>query len=169
MKINPEANITYHTCFIDKENVKELLQGHEIAINELDFTSDIPFYFDELCQKEKIPVLYPFNLGFGAFITIVKPDSLQFSDAFGDYKNADLKIAEHVCRYGIFWNEPKDWLEKVIKEYKKEEGKFPPPQLSIGSWIAAGDCVFAMYNILTNKDVKIFPKFYLSSLFIDKN
>ena len=169
LMINPDANVMFHTCFIDRGNVKELLEGHDIAINALDFTSDIPFYFDEVCKEKGIPVLHPFNFGFGAFLTIVKPDSLQLAEVLGDYENADLRMVEQVCRYGIFWTEPKEWLERVIEEYKKEKGILPPPQLAIGSWIVAGDCVTAMYNMLTGKDVKVFPKFYLSTLYNNRN
>lgn len=40
----------------------------------------------------------------------------------------------------------------------------PPPQLSIASWITAGLCTTAMYNLATGKPVNYFPKFYFSSL-----
>ena len=52
--------------------MKELLNGVKIAINALDFKSDIPFVFDNLCSKRKIPVLHPYNFGWGAFLTIIK-------------------------------------------------------------------------------------------------
>ena len=45
----------------------------------------------------------------------------------------------------------------------------PPPQLAIASWITAVFCVNAMYNLATGKEVKYFPKFYLSSLLEDRN
>lgn len=66
-RINPKAKIQFHDTFIDKGNVKELLDGVKIAINALDFKSDIPFIFDELCSKMKIPVLHPYNFGWGDF------------------------------------------------------------------------------------------------------
>ena len=49
------------------------MEGVDIAIDALDFNSDIPFVFDDLCSKRKIPVLHPYNSGWGAFLTIVKP------------------------------------------------------------------------------------------------
>ncbi|MDR0699527.1 MAG: hypothetical protein LBG28_09980 [Tannerella sp.] len=42
-----------------------------------------------------------------------------------------------------------------------------PPQLAVASWIAAGYCVNAMYNLATGRDVEAFPKFYLSSIYQD--
>ena len=73
LKINPKANIQFYNTFIDHDNVNELLERVDIAINALDFKSDLPFVFDELCSRKKIPVLYPYNFGWGAFLTIVKP------------------------------------------------------------------------------------------------
>ena len=55
MEINPDANINTIESFIDHDNVEEIVKGHEIAINALDFKSDIPFVFDEWCQKYNIP------------------------------------------------------------------------------------------------------------------
>lgn len=60
--INKDANIKVHNCFITETNVEELITGHRIAINALDFTSDIPLQFDKVCQKQGIPVLHPYNL-----------------------------------------------------------------------------------------------------------
>ncbi|KGF52790.1 thiamine biosynthesis protein ThiF, partial [Prevotella amnii DNF00058] len=54
--------------------------------------------------------------------------------------------------------------DKIVTQYKKESEMLPPPQLSIASWIAAGLCTTAMYNLATGKPVNYFPKFYLSSL-----
>jgi len=39
-----------------------------------------------------------------------------------------------------------------------------PLQLAIASWIVAGLCANAIFNIATGKPVKYFPKFYLSSI-----
>ena len=36
--------------FIDADNVEELVKEHDIAINALDFKSNIPIVFDEWCQ-----------------------------------------------------------------------------------------------------------------------
>ena len=73
LRINPKANIQFVNTFIDKSNVKELTEGVKIAINALDFKSDIPFVFDEICSKKRVPVLHPYNFGWGAFLTIIKP------------------------------------------------------------------------------------------------
>ena len=73
-------------------------------------------------------------------------------------------MAEFLARYCNFWNMPYRWIDEVITSYKKESEKLPPPQLSIASWIVAGYCVNAMFDIATGRKVKYFPKFYFSSL-----
>ena len=43
-RINPKARIKFHNTFIDRGNVKELLEGVKIAINALDFKKRHTFY-----------------------------------------------------------------------------------------------------------------------------
>lgn len=100
----PKANIQYFNTFIDNDNVESLLNGVKIAINALDFKSDIPFVFDELCSERKIPVLHPYNFGWDAFLTIIKPGSYQLSEVNPSHENFELKMAEFVARYCTFWN-----------------------------------------------------------------
>ena len=73
-------------------------------------------------------------------------------------------MAQYVSRFGHFWNMPNRWLDDALVTYKQGGLSAPPPQLSIGSWIAAGVCVNAMFNMVTGRDVKYFPKFYFSSI-----
>jgi tRNA A37 threonylcarbamoyladenosine dehydratase len=61
LAINNKAKITIHNCFLTPENVNQYIKGHKIAINALDFTSEVPLLFDSLCQKKNIPVLHPYN------------------------------------------------------------------------------------------------------------
>lgn len=164
LKINPSAKIQFHDTYIDDENVKDLLDDVKIAINALDFKSDIPFVFDELCSNMNIPVLHPYNFGWGAFLTIAKPGGYQLKEISDVYEGFEVKIAEFVARYSTFWNLPNQWLEEVVETYKNEPGENPPPQLPIASWIVAGHCVNAMFDIITGRPVRYFPKFYFSSL-----
>lgn len=169
LEINPDANITCYNTFIDCENVEALISGHHIAINALDFKSDIPFVFDRICSEKTIPVLHPYNFGWAGFLTIVKPKGYQLSEISADAGRFELKMAEYVARYGAFWNMPTQWLDKVLDEYGAESSTCPPPQLSIASWIVAGLCVNALFNLATEKEVKYFPKFYFSSLLCEEN
>ena len=62
LKINPKAEISFFNTFINKTNVEEIVFGHHIAINALDFKDDTPLVFDQVCSDKKIPVLHPYNL-----------------------------------------------------------------------------------------------------------
>lgn len=169
LKINPQAKIQFYNTFIDNDNVVQLISGCDIAVNALDFKSDIPFVFDRICQENNISVLHPYNFGWAGFLTVVKPDKFQLTELSKEPQGFELKIAEYVAKSGAFWNAPKGWLEKIIEQYKNEKNVLPPPQLSIGSWIAASNCVNVMFNIATGKEVEYFPKFYLSSIFCENN
>lgn len=167
LQINPDARLTPVHTYITKENAMRLIEGHCIAVNALDFKDDTPFVFDRICSEQQIPVLHPYNFGWAGFVTIVKPGGHQLAELLKegeDAKGFELKVAEYVAQYNAFWNTPVSWLEKIIKTYHSEGEVLPPPQLSVASWITAGHCVNAMFNLATGKEVKYFPKFYLSSL-----
>jgi molybdopterin/thiamine biosynthesis adenylyltransferase len=169
LSINSQAAISYHNCFVNKENVEDLIKDCDIAINALDFKSDIPFLFDSTCKKYNIPVLHPYNFGWAGFLTVVEPDGLQLVQLSDNPEGFELRIAEYISQYGSFWNIPTKWIDKVVKEYRNEDNILSPPQLSIASWIVAGLCTNVMYNLITDKKVKVFPRFYLSSIYNDNN
>lgn len=163
-KINPKAKIKHYNVFIDNNNIQETLSNIDIAINALDFKSEIPFVFDRLCSEKGIPVLHPYNFGWGALLTIVKPGGYQINEISSSYEGFEIKMAEFIARYCTFWNLPYKWLDDIIEKYNNESEKLPAPQLSIASWIVAGYCANAMFDIATGKHVNYFPKFYFSSL-----
>ena len=53
--INPDAQIDYHTEFLNPDNIEEMLNGHNVAINALDFKDNTPFVFDRICKEKKSP------------------------------------------------------------------------------------------------------------------
>lgn len=163
-KINSDAKIQYFNEFISDDNISDLMDGVCLAVNALDFKSDIPFVFDRLCSEKKITVLHPYNFGWGALLTIVKPGGYQLTEISPSYEGFELRMAEFIARYCTFWDMPNGWLDKVITTYKNESKQLPPPQLAVASWIVAGYCVNAMFDIVTGKNVDYFPKFYFSSL-----
>lgn len=169
LKINPDAEIRCFNALIDKENAENIISGHHIALNTLDFKDDIPFVFDRLCSEKMIPVLHPYNFGWAGVLTIVRPQGYPLSEISPDPNGFELKVAQYVSRYGRFWNMPAPWLEKVTEECCADAGLMPLPQLSVASWIVAGHCVNAMFNLATGREVKFFPKFYFSSLMCESN
>lgn len=164
LSINPNAQIDYQTEFLTPSNIENLLNGHDVAINALDFKDKTPFAFDKICKERKNPVLHPYNFGWAGFVTVVDPLGHAISELSEEPKGFELKVADYVTGHGAFWNQPKEWLDKIVSQYREESEMLPPPQLSIASWIAAGLCTTAMYNLATGKPVNYFPKFYFSSL-----
>lgn len=168
LSINPKATITVHNCFIDEQNISSLIEGHKIAINALDFTTDIPLLFDKICQEKNIPVLHPYNLGWGALVTVISPDSLSLSTlAYKNEKFNEVKVVEYATTYMKFWGKPQQWIENIIEDYKNEKEVLPPPQLSVASWLVASVCTHLLFDIATGKKTKVFPEFYLSSIYND--
>lgn len=162
--INSHANIKFLSEFITEENVERIIGNHKIAINALDFTSDMPLIFDKVCQEKGIHVLHPYNLGWGGLVTVITPNGLRLDSLSQNNDFNELKMVEYVSSYLRFWKKPNEWLENIIADYKNEKEFLPPPQLSIASWIVAGMCTHIMFNISSKKDFKKFPEFYISSI-----
>lgn len=166
--INKNANIKHHNCFITPENVESLIKGHQIAINALDFSTDIPLIFDKICQEENIPVLHPYNLGWGGLVTIISPKGQSLNLISRDDKDFnEVDMVEYTSSYLKFWGKPQEWIDDILEKYKNEKESLPPPQLSIASWIVAAMCTHLLFNIATKKETKLFPEFYLSSIMND--
>ncbi|AXG69026.1 tRNA threonylcarbamoyladenosine dehydratase [Kordia sp. SMS9] len=165
LSINENAKITTHNCFLTTENVEEYVLGHKIAINALDFSSDVPLVFDSICQDNDIPVLHPYNLGWGGLVTVITPDGLSLSSiAKEDTKFNEVTMVEYASSYLKFWRTPHIWIDEIIEKYKREVAQLPPPQLSIASWTVASMCAHLLFNIATGNKIKKFPEFYLSTL-----
>jgi molybdopterin/thiamine biosynthesis adenylyltransferase len=168
-QINPDANIRFYNCFIDQMNAEEILDECDIAVNALDFTSRIPFVFDEICCKKNIPVIHPYNVGWAGLVTVTVPEGQSLSFLQNNCEGFELKMVEYVAQYSTFWHDPKKWLDAILERYKKEQGTLPLPQLAVASWIAAGFCTQIMYHLATGKAIKVFPKFYFASVLSDTN
>ncbi len=166
--INPNANINVYNEFLNSENVDSFIKNYDIAINALDFTTDIPLKFDKLCQKNNITVLHPYNLGWGGVVAVITPNGLTLdSIAKPNEKFNEIQMVKYITNYMKFWGEPQEWIDNVLDQYLNEKEKLSPPQLSIGSWVVASMCVHIMFNVATEKEIKKFPEFYFSSIYAD--
>ena len=161
LSINPDANITTVKAFLNDDNMGQLVPGHHVAINALDFQSDIPLKFDEFCQDHHIPVLHPYNIGWATVVFVVLPNGQNLSGISKNHIGFEKKVAtfliENLTDY------PKQWISSILSEYAKKEQEQSPPQLSIGSWLAAGVCTNIMYRLAVGKEVKQFPDFYFTN------
>lgn len=162
--INSEAKITIHNCFLTPDNVDQYIQGHKIAINALDFTSDVPLLFDSLCQKKDIPVLHPYNLGWAALVLVISKKSGLHILKKTDEPFNELNVVDYVSNHMRYSENPQEWLEEIVDQYKKEHKKLPPPQLSIASSLAAAVCTTIAFDIAVNKPIKTFPEFYFTTI-----
>ena len=168
LAINKNAKISVYDMYLTTENVSDVIKSHKVAINALDFTSQVPLKFDEVCQSNNIPVLHPYNLGWAGLLTVIMPNGLNLSDLVKpDQKFNEVKMVEYVSGYLKFWGNPQIWIDDIMNAFKKEQINLPPPQLSIASWTIAAMCTQVLFNIATKKKVKQFPDFYLSSILGD--
>ena len=158
LSINPHATITSKNIFLCKENIEECLFNHDVAINALDFQSDTPFKFDELCQRHNIPVLHPYNIGWATLVFVVLPNGLNLSSISTDYKAFEKKVAAFLIEKINGYS--KEWIQDILSQYENEGKGQSPPQLSVGSWLAGGVCANILYRLATKKTVRQFPDFY---------
>ncbi len=163
--INKDAKISIKSCFLTTNNVEPYIRGHKIAINALDFSSEVPLVFDKICQDHNIPVLHPYNLGWGGLVAVITPDGLSLEAiSKPNEKFNELQMVKYISSYLKFWKQPQEWIEDALNDYLDESENLSPPQLSVGSWIVAGMCTHIMFNIATKKEIKKFPEFYFSSI-----
>ena len=163
--INKDANIVVQNRFLTINNVEPYIIGHKIAINALDFSSEVPLVFDKICQDHNIPVLHPYNLGWGGLVAVITPDGLSLEAiSKPNEKFNELQMVKYISNYLKFWRHPQEWIEDALNDYLDETENLSPPQLSVGSWIVAGMCTHIMFNIATKKEIKKFPEFYFSSI-----
>ena len=138
------------------------LTGYHIAVNALDFQSDTSFRFDELCQLHKIPVLYPYNIGWVTLVFLILTDGPNLSSISYDHTGFEKKVAEFLIEK--LHNGAKGWIQNILSDYKEKGHEQSPPQLSVGSWLTGGTCTNIIYRIATGKPVKSFPDFYFTTI-----
>lgn len=166
MKINPNATVQAVPEFLTMDNISEyLLPTYSVAINTLDFTSDMPFVFDDICCKQGIPVLHPLNLGWGASVFIIKENNMALRKLHPNYKDFEIHLARHIIDKLKIQNTLPGYLPKILEEYILIKHKYiSPPQLSVGSWIVASICTTLLYKLFLGKQVRIFPDLYFKSV-----
>src|SRR5690606_38004084 len=146
--INKKAKIRRLNFFLTVENVGEYIKGHQAVINALDFSSPVPLIFDTACQKLNIPILHPYNIGWGSLVTIIAKDGLLLNTiASTEEEFNEVTMVQYASSYLRFWGNPQKWIDDIIEKYKKEEDDLPPPQLAIASWSVAAMCTHLLYNI----------------------
>ncbi len=167
LSVNPDARIISSCVSVNEGNAERIVRGHDIVVDTVSHRDSPPFILECVCSRMSIPVFLPCNLGWGGFLTILKAGDDQLMKVSHGSGDIELQAAEYVLQYRSFWNMSVDGLEGLVGVHRRGWPRTPKPQLSVGSWIAAGHCVNAMFNVVTGRKVKYFPKFYFSSLDAD--
>ena len=163
------------------------LSGIRYAVNATLHDNEASFAFDEKCKEQGITVIHAVNLGKAAFLAVEKSKGYPFSEVVkkGRFSLSQMSrtelarvmpwrenvpcngtddfrcsLGKYISQYGMFWQMPVPWIDEAIRHYSEESF----PQLGIGAYIAAGYCVNILANLAEGKEVKYFPKFYLSPL-----
>ncbi len=170
-QINPNANITCSNVFLTSENIREHLRGADIAVNAIDFTSDIPMLFDEVCFEMGIPSVHPYNLGYGGLACVLTKDSANLKNLADNCADAELNMVGHVLSTLDRKGFDMSVLKKALTAYTAERGNelhsslLPPPQLSVASWLLGGVCTDIFLKIVRKEPIATFPDFY----YLDNN
>lgn len=84
-KINSAIKITGYGLFIDSENIKEIIQGVDLAIDALD---SIPsrFILEKACRELKIPLVHGAVDGFNGQISTIFPQDKGLELIYGSLK-----------------------------------------------------------------------------------
>lgn len=160
-EINPSAKITAIKDSIGGENIEELVKTHDVAINALEFRSDVPFVFDKACKQYNIPVIHPYNIGWAGVTTVVDPSGKQLDELSRDWHSFETQLAKYIADYYRYWGGPQLWLEDALEQAKQEAAELP--QLAVSSWIVGGLVANLLFDIVTGKRYKHYPQFYFLS------
>lgn len=165
LEINPKANIKIHNLFLNESNMAKFLTGNDIAINALDFDTNAPQQFDNECNKLKIPVIHPYNLGWAGMLTVIFVNSTNYMNNINKENTiSELDFIESAI-VDLEKNYENHWIKDILEKYKNSNVKISPPQLSVGSNYVAAMCTTILFKIATNQHIKYFPEFYYSSIF----
>lgn len=162
--INPEAKITVFPEFINKDNLYDIGVNHQVAINALDFSSDIPFVFDQYMTERNIPVVHPYNLGWAGFLTVLPPEGLNLQSLEKAHQTFELNVGNFIVDSLKAKGIETKWFEEFLAEYGKIALTSPPPQLSLGLYLLSGMVSHIVFNLATAKPVKFFPDSYYLSM-----
>lgn len=158
--INPGAVIRTHDIYLTEDNMEPYLNGHDIAVNALDFQSPAPFCFDTLCRQKKMPILHPYNFGWAALLFVVLPVGPGMEIISDRYEGFEKKLVSFFLESLPEESAARHWLGEVLARYEAEAIRQSPPQLSVGCWLLGGLCADIMATLALNGTIRNFPRTY---------
>ena len=89
-EINSSTDITGHSVFVDSNNVKEIIEGVDVAVDALD---NLPsrFVLQKACRDLKIPLVHGAIAGFNGQLTTIFPEDKGLELIYG----SDRDLPEH--------------------------------------------------------------------------
>ena len=155
--INPSVNLNIHDYFIDNGNVGDLLDGVDFVVNAVDL-DEVYFSVIDKSLSKGIPVICPFNIGFGGVILVFNSDSALPGDIWGTYGVKDsnqfyAKLLSNAKDYKLP-NYISGLLDDIFYSANKN-GYYP--QISIGANIVASLVLTTIIKIIENKPVSLAP------------
>lgn len=163
--INPEVQISYHHVFLAPDTIIDYVKGCDIAINAIDFDSlETPFVFDECCKELGIPVIHPLNFGWAGAAYVVTPSSEQIYNEARSTGRFELVLIENILNY-LEGREDLElnWLYALLEAYKEKSTQITPPQLIVGSYLAASLVTNIAFSLINNLPIKTYPEPYFVS------
>lgn len=119
------------------------------GINTFDLPEETHRQFNRYCFERSIPVLYPFDMGWGAVVAVATAHSLSLNDAIniktGNY-NDDIR--GYIARYASFWS--RETPESLLQRNSPEYSSILMLQMSLQ----------VLLNLAAEKTVKPFPHLY---------
>lgn len=159
--IHPQAAVEAVPAFMDIRNIEDCLYGIDVAVNALDFTSDLPFLFDRVCAHRQIPVIHPYNLGWAALALVVPPKGPFLDDIVGSQpEKAEVRFVQHLLEE-LLPQAQTAWLREVAARYATMPEAPSPPQLAVGSWAVAALTTRLLFLLATSPaQVQPYPRVY---------
>lgn len=164
-EINPEVKIIYHHLFLEPNTIEAYVKGCDIAINAIDFDSlETPFVFDERCKELGIPVIHPLNFGWAGAAYVVTPTSEQIYNVARSTGRFELVLIQNILSY-LEGREDLElnWLYELLEAYKEKSTQITPPQLVVGSNLAAALVTNIAFSLINGLPVKTYPEPYFIS------
>ena len=165
LKINPEAQIETHQVFLNKKNMASFIKKSDIAINAIDFDiASISIEFDKSCQKLDVPIIHPFNFGWaGAAYVVTSETDLLPIKAEKNSRYEITLIQDFIDKFANKDYIKIDWFENFLDAYQKYSSLISPPQLVVGSHLAAALVTNILFSLSNGIDIKTFPHPYFLS------
>jgi molybdopterin/thiamine biosynthesis adenylyltransferase len=157
--INPASNLEYKNCRLGRDNLEEIIEGCDIAVNTIDFDTDAPYVFDEICVRKGVTVIHPYSYGWMACALVINESTPQIASFNNQKERIEISIARHVLRYIYRHGGDISWFKELLTEYKDYQHK-SPPQLAVGSNLTAALVCEVMFRIANKMEVKYFPELH---------